>query len=63
MVILFVDVTSLDGIKRRTTSMMGRCQGGFCSPKIMEILSKHLNIDEEEVCKNNSKSKMLIGKE
>ena len=58
-----IKVTSLDGIKRRTTSMMGRCQGGFCSPKIMEILSKHLNIDEEEVCKNNSKSKMLIGKE
>ena len=56
-----IKVTSLDGIKRRTTSMMGRCQGGFCSPKIMEILSRHLNINEEEVCKNNSKSKMLVG--
>ena len=56
-----IKVTSLDGVKRRTTSMMGRCQGGFCSPKIMEILSRHLNINEEEVCKNNSKSKMLVG--
>ena len=56
-----IKVTSLDGIKRRTTSMMGRCQGGFCSPKIMEILSRYLNINEEEVCKNNSKSKMLVG--
>ena len=56
-----IKVTSLDGVKRRTTSMMGRCQGGFCSPKIMEILSRYLNINEEEVCKNNSKSKMLVG--
>ena len=56
-----IKVTSLDGIKRRTTAMMGRCQGGFCSPRIMEILSKHLGISEEEVCKNNNKSKMLMG--
>ena len=28
---------SLDGVKRRTRAGMGRCQSGFCSPKVMEI--------------------------
>lgn len=34
----------LDGIKRRTRAQMGRCQGGFCSPSVIELLSKKLNI-------------------
>ncbi len=54
--------TSLDGIKRRSGACMGRCQAGFCNPKIIEILARELGIKEEDVCKNNSKSKMLIGK-
>ena len=31
---------SLDGVKRRTRAGMGRCQSGFCSPKVMEILER-----------------------
>lgn len=54
--------TSLDGVKRRSGACMGRCQAGFCNPKIIEILARELGIKEEDVCKNNSKSKMLIGK-
>lgn len=54
--------TSLDGVKRRSGAYMGRCQAGFCNPKIIEILARELGIKEEDVCKNNSKSKMLIGK-
>ena len=54
--------TSLDGIKRRSGACMGRCQASFCNPKIIEILARELGIKEEDVCKNNSKSKMLIGK-
>lgn len=34
---------SLAGIKRRTRAQMGRCQAGFCTPKIMEILEKEQN--------------------
>ena len=53
---------SLDGIKRRVRAGMGRCQGGFCSPKVMEILSRELNIPLEDICKNNPQSKMVISK-
>lgn len=53
---------SLDGIKRRVRAGMGRCQAGFCSPKVMEILARELNKPFEEITKNNSKSKMVIGK-
>ena len=42
---------SLDGVKRRTRAGMGRCQSGFCSPKVMEILRRELNIDLTEVTK------------
>ena len=35
---------SLDGVKRRVSTGMGRCQGGFCGPKVLEIIAKHKNI-------------------
>lgn len=54
--------TSLDAVKRRTRAGMGRCQAGFCSPKVMEIIARELKIPMEDVCKNNAKSKMVIGK-
>lgn len=53
---------SLDGVKRRVRAGMGRCQGGFCTPKVMEIISREKGISMEEVCKNNSGSGMLTGK-
>ncbi len=54
--------TDLDGVKRRTRAQMGRCQGGFCSPYIMELLAKELNIPFEEVTKNGTGSEMITGK-
>ena len=53
--------TDLDGIKRRTRAQMGRCQGGFCSPYIVEIIAKELGIDETEVTKTGGKSNVLVG--
>lgn len=44
--------TTLDGVKRRTGSGMGRCQGGFCSPKIMAMLAEKQGIALKEVKKN-----------
>ncbi|MBQ4515474.1 MAG: NAD(P)/FAD-dependent oxidoreductase [Clostridia bacterium] len=41
----------LDGVKRRTRAQMGRCQGGFCSPYIVELLAKEMNIAYEDVTK------------
>lgn len=51
--------TSLDGIKRRTRQSMGRCQGGFCTPKTMEILAGERNMKMVDICKNQSGSEML----
>ena len=52
----------LDGVKRRTRAQMGRCQGGFCSPYIIDILHKELNIPYEEITKSGGKSYVITGK-
>lgn len=52
----------IDGVKRRTRSGMGRCQGGFCLPYVAEILSAELGIPYEEVTKNGSGSNIAVGK-
>ena len=53
---------SLDGVKRRVRAGMGRCQGGFCGPKVIKILSEELGIPETEVLKNEPGSRMITGK-
>ena len=52
---------SLDGIKRRTRAGMGRCQAGFCSPKVMEILAKELGVPVTEITKNGQGSELVTG--
>jgi len=52
----------LDSVKRRTRAGMGRCQGGFCTPRIVEILSRELGIPYEEVTKKGAGSWLLAGK-
>lgn len=51
----------LDGVKRRTRAGMGRCQGGFCTPRVCEILSRELGIPMEIVTKMGGGSKIVIG--
>ena len=51
----------LDGVKRRTRAGMGRCQGGFCSPRVLEILAEELNLDPTEITKCGGKSNLLVG--
>lgn len=41
--------TTLKGVKKRTRPGMGRCQGGFCGPRVVEILAKELGTEMEEV--------------
>jgi glycerol-3-phosphate dehydrogenase len=50
---------SVDAIKRRLRAGMGRCQGGFCGPRVVEILARELGVSEEEICKNEPGSEML----
>ncbi len=52
---------TLDGVKRRTRAGMGRCQSGFCSNRIVEILSEELDIPRTEVTKFGKGSKALVG--
>jgi len=52
---------SLDAIKRRTFATAGRCQGGFCTPKIMEILQRELGIEAREVTKRGPGSELVVG--
>lgn len=49
----------MDAIKRRLRAGMGRCQGGFCGPRVVEILARELKVPEEEICKNEPGSEML----
>ncbi len=43
--------TDVDGVKRRTRASMGRCQGGFCTPYIIELLAKELGCEYDDVTK------------
>lgn len=55
-----VGARTIDGVKRRTRAGMGRCQGGFCSPRVLEILSEELHIPPTEVTQKGGKSKVLL---
>ena len=52
----------LDSVKRRTRSGMGKCQGGFCTPYITDIISKELGISPYEVTKFGKGSNLLVEK-
>ena len=56
-----VGARSLDGVKRRVRAGMGRCQGGFCAPRVMEILSRELGIAQTELTKSGGNSRLLVG--
>ncbi len=52
---------TFDAVKRRVRSGMGRCQGGFCTTYITEILADELGIAEKDVTKSGGASYMLTG--
>ena len=52
----------IDGVKRRTRSGMGRCQGGFCGPYVMALIAQELGIPMETVTKSGGDSRMLTGR-
>ncbi len=53
---------SVDAVKRRVRAGMGRCQGGFCGPKVLEILSRELGLPVEQITKNEPGSRMAAGR-
>ena len=55
-----IPAKSIDAIKRRCNSGMGRCQGGFCQPKILEIIARELNISPKEVLQDKFGSNIVL---
>jgi glycerol-3-phosphate dehydrogenase len=56
-----VGARTMDALKRRVRSGMGRCQGGFCGPHLIEILSRELRNSRDDVNKNLAGSYMVRG--
>jgi len=54
--------TTLDGVKFRTRAGMGRCQGGFCTPRVVKILARELGLSEEKITKKGRESRLLLHK-
>ena len=52
---------SIDGVKRRCNAGMGRCQGGFCAPRVLDIIHKTLGIPKEKILKDKEGSYVLSG--
>ena len=49
----------VDGVKRRTRAGMGRCQGGFCGSKVVEILARELGVPMSDITKFGGESKII----
>ncbi|MDR3302153.1 MAG: NAD(P)/FAD-dependent oxidoreductase [Spirochaetaceae bacterium] len=52
---------SLDALKRRCAAGMGRCQGGFCGPRVLALIAKHLNLRPEDVPKDRQGMYIITG--
>ena len=56
-----VGARTVDGVKRRTRAGMGRCQGGFCMPRVAAIIAEETGIPLDRVTKNGGNSYLLSG--
>ena len=56
-----VPCDTIDGVKRRVRPGMGRCQGGFCGPLVLQIIAEEKGIPLETISKNGGESKILCG--
>ncbi len=54
-----VPATTIDAVKRRTRAGMGRCQGGFCGPRVLDIISRELGKEPTEITLKGSNSYVL----
>ena len=53
---------TINGVKRRCNAGMGRCQGGFCGPRVQEIIARELRLDQAEVMLEQAGSTILTGR-
>jgi glycerol-3-phosphate dehydrogenase len=57
-----IPATTVDAVKRRLRAGMGRCQGGFCGPRVLEIIARELGVPVEQVMKNTGGSHLVTGR-
>lgn len=57
-----IPVCTVDGVKRRVRAGMGRCQGGFCLPLVMEIIHEQTGLPMEEITKKDGESRIVLQK-
>lgn len=55
-----IPATTIDGVKRRAGSGMGRCQGGFCGPRVLELISRELGISPLDVLQDKAGTNVLV---
>ena len=55
-------VPTLDGVKKRVRPGMGRCQGGFCSPLVVQIIAEFLGVPPEDVRKSSQDAVVTYGR-
>ena len=55
-----IPAVSIDGVKRRCNAGMGRCQGGFCGPRVLELISKTRGIDPLDVLQDKAGTNVLL---
>ncbi|MBE6598347.1 MAG: NAD(P)/FAD-dependent oxidoreductase [Ruminococcaceae bacterium] len=51
-----IPAVTVDMLKRRTRAGMGRCQGGFCSPRAAVLIAEHTNSTLDKVTKSGGGS-------
>jgi glycerol-3-phosphate dehydrogenase len=56
-----VPPASVDAVKRRTRAGMGRCQGGFCQPRVLELLARELGTDLTAITLRGEGTRILVG--
>ena len=52
---------SVDGVKRRVNAGMGRCQGGFCGPRVVEILARELGVSQKDILQDQDGTYLITG--
>ena len=55
-----VPANTIDGVTRRAGAGMGRCQGGFCGPRVLELISRELGIDPLDILQDKNGSNVLV---
>ncbi len=55
-----IPATTIDGVKRRAGAGMGRCQGGFCGPRVLELISRELGISPLDVLQDKAGTNVLV---